>query len=440
MSTEPTLATLHLGDFDRHGTTRALWEGRWIEVEHGIPGETVRAEVFGGKRPRARIVEVLDPSPDRIVPPCPYFRDWHCGGCQWQQIDYPGQVRRKEEQINAVMREAGVHVRVNAVHTLDDPWRYRSTAGIALGRSAGFRRQASLAIVPLDDCPISHPLIGRLMAALNTAIRDAAVPDLRGRVRVDVRVIGPPEGAALQGMVRPSEEGKGRDLEGMRSVARFLAGMDMMAGVSLLHPAGQVETVSGPLYAPADVAGHPVYLTAASFFQTNLRLLPDLIRRMLEVSVPLEGKAVADIYGGVGIFGLFMAEAGARVTVVESDRMAIEAGERTAQEWGAANLTFLPARAEEAAAALEERDVVIVDPPRSGLTPEFMEALIERSPPLLLYVSCLPHSLARDLLPLTAAGYTVESLEMFDFYPQTYHVEALAVLRLTPGPATFHGT
>src|SRR3954453_3350968 len=88
-------ATLFLGAFDRHGTTRARHEGRWIEVEHGIPGETVLARIVGQKGPMARIVEGLDPAPDRVEPPCPYFRDWACGGCQWQQISFEGQLERK---------------------------------------------------------------------------------------------------------------------------------------------------------------------------------------------------------------------------------------------------------------------------------------------------------------------------------------------------------
>ncbi len=164
---EASSLTLRLHRFDDHGTTRAGYRGRWVEVEHGIPGETVVVELTGSQRRRARIVEVLESAPDRVEPPCEYFRDWACGGCQWQHISYEGQLARKREQVDAAMQASGLDLVVGKVHALDDPWRYRSTAGIALGRSAGFRRHGSLAIVPIRDCPISHPLIGRLMAQLN---------------------------------------------------------------------------------------------------------------------------------------------------------------------------------------------------------------------------------------------------------------------------------
>jgi 23S rRNA (uracil1939-C5)-methyltransferase len=418
-----TKTTLHLGPFDRHGTTRARFRNRWIEVEHGIPGETVVAEVVGTKRQRARILEVREPAPDRVWPPCEYFRDWHCGGCQWQMISYEGQLERKRAHIDQLMREAGLDLEVTATHALDDPWRYRSTAGIALGRHAGFRRQASLAIVPIRDCPISELVIGRLMARLNDAIETGTIPDYRGRVRIDVRVT---EGNRLQTMIRPSEDAD--PATDLAPLATFLGSLDDVAGVAVEGRDGSVEVVKGELFAPVMVEGKPVLLSAASFFQTDLRLLPELIDRIREESSPLDGTRIGDVYGGVGLFGLFLADGGASVTVIESDPLAVEAGRRTAERWGLSGIDFI---ADEAENVLGDReyDVVIVDPPRSGLAPPVVDALVESPPQTLLYVSCLPESLARDLVPLTEGGYRAEHLELFDFYPQTFHSEALAVLR-----------
>lgn len=420
MATEQDAVTVELGSFDRHGTTRARVGGRWVEIEHGIPGEMVQAEIVGAKRRRGRILDILDPSPERVFPPCPYFREWQCGGCQWQMLAYPAQLAAKREAMDAVMQEAGLDVAVGEVHALPEPWRYRSTAGIALGRSAGFRRAASLAIVPLHDCPISHPAIGRLMAALNEAIASGIIPDYRGRVRVDVRVI---EGERLQTAIIEAE-GNAAALD---PLATFLGARPDVASVALQGLAG-LRVITGDLLAPTLVAGRPVWLAAPSFFQTNLLLLPELIARLRQAASPLQGKRVADVYGGVGVLGLFLADAAAEVVEIEADPMAVRAGERTAQEWGLDNVRFIAARAEEALPGAF--DVVIVDPPRSGLTPEVIALLAATRPPTLLYVSCLPSSLARDLVPLTEAGYSVEALEMFDFYPQTYHVEALAVLHL----------
>ncbi|MGH2447666.1 MAG: 23S rRNA (uracil(1939)-C(5))-methyltransferase RlmD [Chloroflexota bacterium] len=421
----PEPQIVKLGHFDRHGVTRTRLERRWVEVEHGIPGESVEIEIGGSRRrPIGHIVRVLDPAPDRIEPPCPYFRDFNCGGCQWQQIDYQAQLAYKRSAVDETMLQAGVSKRVDTIHALKDPWRYRSTAGIALGRHAGFRRHASLAIVPLDDCPISHPLIGRLMAALNSALRKGELPDFRGRARLEVRVAGTGEEQFLQTLVRPTDPESVLANEGGKLVD-MLRGVPEVGGIAVQRIGGRIDTVSGDLLAPVEVAGRVVWLAAGSFFQTNLQLLAELIARVQEeAGTP---SRVADIYAGVGIFGLFLAERAAHVVEIEADPVAVQAGQKTAEEWGLANIEFVVGPSEEA--ELVGYDVVIVDPPRSGLDPEVLDAILASRPELLLYVSCLAESLARDLGVLQPAGYEVSSLEVFDFYPQTYHVEMLAVLR-----------
>lgn len=424
---EDERVVLRLGPFDSHGTTRAPLEGRQMEVEHGIPGESVEVEVVG--RTRARIRAILEPAEDRIDAPCPYFRDWACGGCQWQHISYEGQLRRKREAVDLAMREAGLPFTVRGVHAPDDPWRYRSTAGISLGKRAGFRRHGSLAIVPIRDCPISHPLISRLMASLNDLLDQERLPDFRGRVRLDVRVADLPDGPRVQVLVRSTEPGKAPERESLDVLLTALAARPEVAGIALLKTDETVETVREPLFAPSTVAGRPVLLSAASFFQTNVRLLADLIARMQAEAGPLDGKRVADVYGGVGIFGLFLAERASEVVVVESSAFAVEAGRLTADLWGLRNVRFVVDDAETAFPDLGTRDVIVVDPPRTGLSAAVLASLIESRPSTILYVSCLAQSLARDLTELGAAGYRLEALELFDFYPQTYHVELLAVLR-----------
>ena len=420
---------LTLDRFDRHGTTQARANDEWVSVEHGIPGEQVRAEIIGGKRPRARILEIIEAAPDRVEAPCPYFRDWACGGCQWQHISYEGQIERKREAVNTAMRRAHLSVTVTAVHTLNDPWRYRSTAGISLGKAAGFRRHGSLAIVPIRDCPISHPLIGALMASLNDALDAGRLPNFRGRLRLDVRVAEGDDTARLQVLVRATEREKLPASEELAHVFDVLQSLEHVQGIALQADDGSIQVVSGDLLAPTILMNRRVYLGAASFFQTNLRLLPTLIARLQQEAAPLQGKTVADVYGGVGLFGLYLAGEAERVLVIESDQLAVDAGERTRSAWGAGNVEFVTERAETAREHIEQAYVVVVDPPRSGLAPAVIQGFLESGPPLLLYVSCLAESLARDLVDLLEAGYTLEHLELFDFYPQTYHVELLAVLR-----------
>lgn len=420
---------LTLDRFDRHGTTQARANDEWVSVEHGIPGEQVRAEIIAGKRPRARILEIVEAAPDRVEAPCPYFRDWACGGCQWQHISYEGQIERKREAVNTAMRRAHLSVTVTAVHTLNDPWRYRSTAGISLGKAAGLRRHGSLAIVPIRDCPISHPLIGALMASLNDALDAGRLPNFRGRLRLDVRVAEGDDTARLQVLVRATEREKLPASDELAHVFDVLQDLEHIQGIALQADDGSIQVISGDLLAPTTLMNRRVYLGAASFFQTNLRLLPTLIARLQQEAAPLQGKTVADVYGGVGLFGLYLAAEAERVLIIESDQLAIDAGERTRSTWGVDNVEFVTERAETAREHIEQAYVVVVDPPRSGLDPAVIQGFLESGPPLLLYVSCLAESLARDLVDLLEAGYTLEHLELFDFYPQTYHVELLAVLR-----------
>jgi 23S rRNA (uracil1939-C5)-methyltransferase len=426
------ILTVTLSEFDDHGTTRARVGNRWVEVEHGIPGEIVKIELMGSKRQRGRIVDLVKSASDRVFPPCEYYREWKCGGCQWQHLSYRSQLRRKRRGVEATMKRAGLDEQVTATFSLSEPWRYRSTAGIALGKHAGFRRHGSLAIVPIEDCPISHPLIGELMAILNQRLEAGELPDFRGRVRLDVRLA---DGPVLQVLVKAADDHPPAPSD-LEILTELLTHNEQIASVSIMSLDGKLVVLSGDPFGQTTVAGRPVYLHAGSFFQTNLELLPELIGRLQQEAAPLEGKRIADVYGGVGVFGLFLAEHASDVLVVESDPLAEEACRRTAASWGLQNVRF---RAEEAESALKDAsgfDVVIVDPPRTGLSETVIEALIEQQPDTILYISCLAHSLARDLRVLTAEGYTVEHLEVFDFYPQTYHVEILTVLRKTEDGAS----
>ncbi len=416
--------TVTLSEFDDHGTTRARVANRWIEVEHGIPGETVAIELMGQKRQRGRIVDLIKSAGDRTFPPCEYYREWKCGGCQWQHLSYRSQLRRKRRAVEAEMARVGLDFHVTGTHSLGEPWRYRTTAGISLGKHAGFRRQGSLAIVPIEDCPISHPLIGELMATLNAALRAETLPNYRGRVRLDARVV---DGPALQTVVRPSDDYVADDSD-LATLTSLLAGLSFVESVSLLSTEGELHVESGDPFGLMTIAGRPVTVHAASFFQTNVSLLAELIARLRTEAMRRERPRVADIYGGVGIFGLFLADCAEDVLVVESDIFAEAACRRTAEAWGLKNVQFRTEDAEVGLAEAQGYDVIVVDPPRTGLSENVIESLVELAPDTILYVSCLAQSLARDLQVLVAEGYRVDGLEVFDFYPQTYHIEILAVL------------
>jgi 23S rRNA (uracil1939-C5)-methyltransferase len=184
----------------------------------------------------------------------------------------------------------------------------------------------------------------------------------------------------------------------------------------------------GDLFGVIEVAGRPMVLPAGSFFQTNLALLPRVLSRMRSVLQERSVQRAADIYGGVGTLGLPLASLVDTMTIVELDPLAMQAAQQTASLWGLANVSCVSRHAERALPDLPALDLAIVDPPRSGLGEVVIDAVLGKEIPLLFYLSCAPPSLARDLAALESQGYRMRSLEIFDFYPQTYHVETLAIL------------
>lgn len=409
--------------------------GRKVTVEGGIPNETVRLALVptGRKdRPRAEVVSVLDPSPERVTPRCKVTDV--CGGCEWQHLSQAGQLVNKAAIVRRLLAAQRLPTRIDAIHPMPDPWAYRIRAQIALGPEAGFRMRRSKQIVGLRACPVAHPAIARLLEETNRLIRLREIPDYRGRALLHVQVAGSPREPRLllllEGVdgLRVAPDAATREMAGRLMALRDVESVSVQDGDGLIH------VLAGPEHAFVRVRGKDLALPAGSFFQSNWSLLPALLDRALELADPKPGEVAADIYGGVGLFGLFMADAGAEVTLIEIDPRAVEAATVTAARWGLKKITYIAAPAEEAVAILPSLDLAIVDPPRTGLDETTIAALIERDIPRIVYVSCSPISYARDAAHLVRSGYRIQTYELFDFYPQTVHVEGLALF-VKPEPA-----
>lgn len=426
------------------GAALGRLDGRIGLIDYAIPGEEVRAAIRQDKRDyfEGEAIEVLHAAPARITPPCPYFGP--CGGCQWQHIDYATQLDFKRAVVEEQLRRiGGLDLSVMAVHSAA-PWRYRHSAAIALGHVAGFRSRHTRWEIEIHECLISHPAISALMADLNGLIARGEITNFRGRLWLEVKVVHPTEQAhepaiqaVLKGIAGVEPEGQ-PDLE---TALERIAALPGVWSLAFRRAKGGTETVKGPLNGPVLVAGRPYQLPAGSFFQTNLALLPTLLARVEALAAPFRGGTIADLYCGAGIFALWLAHDAPDTTIVgvEVDPLAIAAAAETARQWGIENCRFVARPAEKALSELSEVDLVIVDPPRSGLDEKLLRALIARGPEGFIYVSCEPATLARDLAILTAEGYSVESVELFDFFPQTYHIESLAFLRKETQHTTVHG-
>ncbi|MDQ3547560.1 MAG: 23S rRNA (uracil(1939)-C(5))-methyltransferase RlmD [Chloroflexota bacterium] len=419
-----------LGRYAADGAIPLEVTGRKVMVEGGIPNETVRLALIatGRKdRPRAEVVSVLDPSPERVTPRCTVIDV--CGGCEWQHLSQAGQLVQKAAIVRRLLSAQRLPTRIDAVHRMPDPWAYRIRAQIALGPEAGFRMRRSKQIVGLRTCSVAHPSIARLLEELNRLIRLREIPDYRGRALLHVQVAGSSAEPRLQLLLEGVDGLKLAPDAATREVAGRLMLLRGVESVSIQGGDGQIHVLTGPEYAWLRLRGKDLALPAGSFFQSNWSLLPALLDRVLELADAQPGEVAADIYGGVGLFGLFMADAGAEVTLIEIDPRAVEAAKVTAAAWGLNNIDYVAAPAEEAVARLPRLDLAIVDPPRTGLDETTIAALIERDIPHIVYVSCSPITYARDAAQLVRAGYRIERYELFDFYPQTVHVEGLALFR-----------
>ncbi|GEM_PF-180572 len=425
-------ADVDLGAFTSAGVTTARY-GEWIiPVEKGIPGERARVAIttLKGRKgwTRATVTEVIAASPHRIEPPCPYFRDHDCGGCEWQHMADAFQHDTKRNIVAALMDGAGIDHPPEAIHALDEPWRYRHSAAIALGKGAGFRKRRRQSVIPIHHCPISHPMISGLLATLNHWYTDDIYPDLRGKAWIEVKVVGTADAPLLQLVIGGIG---GMDLPNrpeLHPLAGKLATLPEIVSVTYKHPSGETRPYRGPVASIVEVGGEPFVLPAGSFFQTNLALVPRLIARIESLTVLGPGDIAADIYCGAGLFTMFLARRAGRVIAIEVDPAAIAAARETARLWELTNIEFVAKPAEKAMNLLPDLDLALVDPPRSGLDPRVTTAILAKRPRQFVYVSCNPITLARDLRPFIRGGYTLRTLELFDFFPQTSHVESLAYL------------
>ena len=398
-------------------------------VARSIPGELVRAQIDGNRRPRQGVaLRILEPSPLRVVAPCPYY-EGGCGGCQLQHLPYESQLRLKSQLARRELDANDIDHDIHAVYGMENPWRYRNTGAIAIGWEAGFRPLGRRGIIEVRDCPISHPIIGGLADQLNDALRSARLPNYHGKVWMDCTVTGSEASPRLQVLIQ-GISGLSLDTHPeLPGVASVLASLVGVGSVAFRHRDGRAVPLVGDLMDTLEVAGRTMYVPNGAFFQTNLRMLPRLLARLEEETAAERLRHAADVYGGVGTLGLRLAGHVGELSLIELDGQAVEAARRTGLAWGLNNVHFISAHAEKALSGIHNLDLAIVDPPRAGLGPKVVGALVDSTTRLLLYVSCAPPSLARDLTGLVTGGFALRSLELFDFYPQTYHVEVLAVLK-----------
>lgn len=405
-------------------------EGKAVFVPGTAPGDRIRCRIVKQhKRHAEGVIEtLLEPSPQRRSAPCPVAGE--CGGCQWQHLHYSAQLEAKESIFHALMRRQG-EVPADALRPLvaaPDEWHYRSRVQFKCrqteqGFVIGFYRPASHYVVGIEQCPILDPRLNLALRNFRSWLAegpnphqipqvDMAVGD-GGQVRVVVHFIGV-ESSALVDYLRPRAEETG--------YALFLQTGSKSSPQQILGPADLTIQVDQP---PLSLSYGP-----GGFAQVNLDQNRALVAAAL-LAAALQGtERVLDLYCGMGNFSLSLARRAREVVGVEDYAPSISSAIQNAAENGVGNAIFLAQPAEGALLALNAGapfDLVLLDPPRSGAY-AVMGELLRAAPKRVIYISCDPATLARDLVPLQHGGYRIISSQPFDLFPQSYHVESLTVL------------
>ncbi len=397
------------------GYTVARVDGKVVMLKGAIPGEVVEAEILQEKKDYsiAAAVRILEPSQARVEPPCPYFtacgQSTACGGCQLQYASYPMQVRIKEEVLASSLRRIGKLELSLSEPLTGQPWNYRHRGKFQIsGGRAGYFMERSNRVVDIDRCLLMTEEINEAFIGAKNILKDTGARELH--------ILKGDKNLAL--IKASSAENNWKRICGLLLGGGF-------AGVRV-EAEGKRPQVFGSDKLTLGLDGLKYSVSAGSFFQADWNLNRALVRLVMESLAPLDGKTVLDLYSGAGNFALPVARLARRVAAVEESRSSVNDGRENARANGIENCEFVPSGVDRFKVR-ERFDVVIIDPPRAGISETCAGKILAVSPSVIVYVSCNPSTLARDLGRLRK-DYEVESVRLVDFFPQTYHVEALAVL------------
>lgn len=415
-----------------------LPDGMAVFIPLGAPGDRVRVEVTERKDryARGRIIEVITPGPDRTTPPCPHFGA--CGGCDYQHLTYSAQLAAKRSAVVAALVRIGKFADAEEV-TADIIGSKRETgyrnkielaARFVNGRlTVGYHRRGTSELVEVDRCLLMSKKFDRAPKALAGALRYAAGAEDFGIERASVRSSADGNSAEVAIYTNPGPFPRARFAQVLKdalpkttSTVRALIKGDMEA-----RKITSVEVLSGAGRWTERVGDFTFEVSAPSFFQVNSAVAAAMVEQVLVALAPTEEDLVLDLYSGVGTFTLPLSATGAEVVAIESYGPAVRDLRRNLETNGLDALVVGGDAAREVS-EFTDANLAVVDPPRAGLERPVVEALLESPITTLAYVSCDPATLARDLRLLVDGGYTLTSVTPYDMFPQTSHVENVAVL------------
>lgn len=406
-------------------------DGYTLFVEGALPGERVRARLTERRKRygRAEVVERLVSSPKRVEPVCPLFG--RCGGCQLMHLKYEEQLVAKRQRVVDALERIGkcVGVVVEPCRPSPRSLHYRNKIQLPLcpgTSSLGLYARGSHAVVPIEQCFI-HCALGERAFQVVAALLQGEVRHVLIKTAVNTQQV-------LVGLITRGTLGELQNLS-----TRIFDALAEIKGVVGLENrrsdnvvvSGAFQTLAGAGAIEEVMGGLRFKVSPASFFQVNTAQAEQLYRRAVELAELQGSEVVLDAYCGVGTLSLFMARYAKAVLGVECVPAAIDDAQENAKQNGIDNATFTCAAAEAYIPTLQAVDVAVLNPPRKGCAGAVLDSLISLRPKTLIYISCDPATLARDLALLVAGGYTIDHVEPFDMFPQTAHVETLVRLKVS---------
>ncbi len=439
------LIPLEIEGYSSEGDGIARLEGMAVFVKGAIRGETCLVKLLkvGKTAAWGKVEAVLSPSPARITPDCPHFPK--CGGCALRHMTYEEELSFKRQRVeDALRRIGGLDLTVDVIHGAAHPDRYRNKAQFPVsgkqGVSVGFFRSRSHDVIDVPSCLLQRPEADGAGRTVKSWMEQFSVPAYdevshTGLVRhVYVRT-----NRAGQGLICLICNGESLPHQA-ELIAALREAVPQAVGVVLsvnrdktnVILGKQYRTLWGQDYLYDTLCDLTFKLSVPSFFQVNPEQTEVLYRKAAEFAGLTGNETVVDLYCGTGTISLVLAGEAKQVIGAEIVPSAIEDARENARRNDLQNTEFICADAKEAAAELARRglrpDVICVDPPRKGISPEVVDAIAQMSPTRLVYVSCDPATLARDVARLREKGYHLQQAEAADLFPRTGHVETVCLL------------
>lgn len=397
--------------------------GLVVFVPYAAPGDLISYQIIQKKKNFAfgKIVAVLEEGTSRVHPECPYFGS--CGGCQLQHINAPSQLEQKRQWIvDALQRIGGIDIAVPPVLAAERQWAYRRRISLTIkGKSVGYIADDNSTLIAVEKCPIFVPADNSVIGCVREIVSKWDVPlENEGKVTVLKRhKNGFLLHFHLKEMVQNARE----------SMEKALIQYPCFLGIVVSAP-GKVLTL-GYVSTTEQIEGLSITYGLDVFIQNHSEQSSNIYRSICEYVKTVRPSKVLDLYCGIGISSLMISKYSGSVTGIEMNKEAVKCAQSNAEANAISNVKFKSAKVEAALSELlnaERPDLIIVNPPREGLLPKVVDTLKKYPAKHLIYISCMPSTLARDAKKLVGT-YRLDSVQAYDMFPQTTHVETLAAFR-----------